>query len=98
MIDADDGSTECDTCGGQGTCDTWKAVSGHYDGGEVFRLECDACGGTGKVDRYGNPFSGNRIVNCSFPDCGCDGARLCQAETGASSIAHKLNIERGWKL
>lgn len=47
------------------------------------------------VDDYGNPLSGDRIINCCFPDCGCDGARLCMAENGASSCARFLNIERG---
>lgn len=48
-----------------------------------------------EVDDYGNPVSGDRIINCCFPDCGCDGARLCMAENGASSGACSLNIERG---
>ena len=86
---------ECRECEGQGGYDAWKAVDGHYEGGEVFRLQCDHCDGTGKVDDYGNPFSGNRIINCCFPDCGCDGARLCQAENGANRAARYMNIERG---
>ena len=48
-----------------------------------------------EVDDYGNPVSGDRIINCCFPDCGCDGARCCQAENGASSSACSMNIERG---
>ncbi len=47
------------------------------------------------ADKYGNPLSGDRIINCCFPDCGCDGARLCMAENGASGSACALNIERG---
>lgn len=47
------------------------------------------------VDDYGNPLSGDRIINCCFPDCGCDGARLCMAENGASTCALFVNIERG---
>jgi hypothetical protein len=47
------------------------------------------------VDQYGNPLTGDRLIYCSFPDCGCDGARLCMAERGASSAALSLNIERG---
>lgn len=86
------GEHTCSTCDGQGCYDEWKAVSGHYDGGEVFRVECNSCDGTGRVDQ-----DENRIIDCSFPDCGCDGARLCQAETGPSSIARMLNIERGTK-
>jgi hypothetical protein len=46
-------------------------------------------------DQYGNPTSGDEIVNCCFPDCGCDGARLCMAKNGASSAARSMNIERG---
>lgn len=48
-----------------------------------------------QVDAYGNPVSGDRIINCCFPDCGCDGARLCMAENGASTAACSLNYERG---
>ena len=47
------------------------------------------------TDKYGNPTDGSRIVNCCFPDCGCDGARLCMAETGASSASLMLNLDRG---
>jgi hypothetical protein len=64
------------------------------DGSDTYQ-ECEYCDGTGKVDDYGNPSSGDRIIYCTFPDCGCDGARLCQAEKGASERACMLNIERG---
>ena len=47
------------------------------------------------LDEYGNPLSGDRIINCCFPDCGCDGARLCIAENGPSAGAVLLNLERG---
>ena len=47
-----------------------------------------------ELDQYGNPLSGDRTINCCFPDCGCDGARLCMAEKGASSAACAINIER----
>jgi hypothetical protein len=46
-------------------------------------------------DEYGNPTDGSELINCCFPDCGCDGARLCMAKSGASSGARCLNIERG---
>lgn len=46
-------------------------------------------------DKYGNPTDGSRLINCCFPDCGCDGARLCMAENGASSGSMALNLERG---
>lgn len=35
-------------------------------------------------DKYGNPLDGDRLINCCFPDCGCDGSRLCMAENGPS--------------
>jgi len=89
---------ECRECEGQGGYEAWKAVAGHYEGGEYFRVECDHCDGTGKVDQYGNPFSGNRVINCCFPDCGCDGSRNCMAESGANSAACALNYERGTKF
>lgn len=51
---------------------------------------CAAC----TPDEYGNtervPF-----LNCSFPDCGCDGSRLCMAKNGPSGCANSLNFERG---
>ena len=49
-----------------------------------------------EVDQYGNPVSGDRLDFCCFPDCGCDGARLCMAKSGASSVAMTMNIERGY--
>ena len=48
-----------------------------------------------EVDQYGNPLDGSEIVNCCFPDCGCDGARLCMAKNGANNSACSINIERG---
>lgn len=57
---------------------------------------CENCMNTGlkypETDSYGN--TADRIINCCFPDCGCDGARLCMAENGASSGALELNLER----
>ena len=70
-----DTENDCRECEGEGGYDTCK-------GGQASWVECDHCDGTGKVDDYGNPFSGDRIIYCCFPDCGCDGARLCQAENG----------------
>ena len=48
-----------------------------------------------EVDEYGNPVNGDEVIYCCFPDCGCDGARLCMAREGASDAAMSLNIERG---
>ena len=45
-------------------------------------------------DDYGNPKNGDRIINCCFPNCGCDGARLCMSENGSSSCADSMNIEK----
>jgi hypothetical protein len=49
-------------------------------------------------DKYGNLLdedgSIDRLIFCCFPDCGCDGARLCDAENGASDRAIRHNIER----
>jgi hypothetical protein len=45
-------------------------------------------------DKYGNPLDGSRLINCCFPDCGCDGARLCMAEKGPNGCACQLNLER----
>jgi hypothetical protein len=70
------------------------AVSERTDGSDTYQ-QCEYCDGTGKVDDYGNPSSGDRVIYCTFPDCGCDGARLCQAEKGASERSCILNIERG---
>ena len=44
-------------------------------------------------DAYGNPKDGSRLINCCFPDCGCDGARLCMAENGSSRRAERQNVE-----
>lgn len=43
------------------------------------------------VDAYGN--TSEDFINCSFPDCGCDGARLCMAKNGASDDCLKGNVE-----
>lgn len=50
-----------------------------------------------EFDKYGNPTDGSRLINCCFPDCGCDGARLCMAENGASSDARQNNVEGMWE-
>lgn len=50
------------------------------------------------VDEYGNPVDGDRVIYCCFPDCGCDGARLCMAEKGAGYAALSLNFERGTRF
>lgn len=57
---------------------------------ELAGQKCPECGEV--VDDYGNTESDFRF--CSFPDCGCDGARLCMA--GSPSVgAMTLNREKG---
>lgn len=51
----------------------------------------EACIGCGEeIDQYGNTESDFNA--CSFPDCGCDGARLCMAGE-ASERATQYNGE-----
>ena len=50
--------------------------------------KCPGCGD--EIDQYGN--TENDFNSCSFPDCGCDGARLCMAGS-ASERATKYNGE-----
>lgn len=75
--------TYCSQCGGE------------FGPGDSGFSHCSDHAGEEPSDKYGNPLSGDRIINCCFPDCGCDGARLCMAEKVASSSACAMNIERG---
>jgi hypothetical protein len=52
---------------------------------------CKHCGL--EVDKYGNTEGDFR--NCCYPDCGCDGARLCMAPSGANSTSYFMNFESG---
>ena len=54
---------------------------------------CPDCGLD--VDGYGN--AENAFDYCSFPDCGCDGRRLCMAGE-ANWAATVFNIEKGTNL
>ena len=54
--------------------------------------KCPDCGL--EVDDYGNTEA--QLDNCCFPDCGCDGERLCMAPSGASSRARDQNVEGMW--
>ena len=47
---------------------------------------------TGEWDAYGNT-EADPFHFCTFPDCGCDGARLCQARNGANDNASRCNVE-----
>ena len=53
---------------------------------------CPDCGD--EVDEYGN--TENQFDYCSFPNCGCDGSRLCCAKEGASDRAIRDNVEGMW--
>jgi hypothetical protein len=52
-----------------------------------------------REDSYGNPLTEDgelvegKLLFCCFPDCGCDGSRLCMAEHGASENSCKANVE-----
>lgn len=48
-----------------------------------------------EYDDYGNEIGGE-LIYCVFPDCGCDGARLCMAKKGASERASGGNVEGMW--
>lgn len=50
---------------------------------------CESC--NLKVDGYGN--TEEDFINCCFPDCGCNGHRLCMAESGPSEAALGGNVE-----
>ncbi len=47
------------------------------------------------VNEYGN--TEDSFEFCAFPDCGCDGERLCMAKRGASESAVKGNVEGMWE-
>jgi len=59
-------------------------------GKEIDSDFCAECG----VDHNGN--TEDEIINCCFPDCGCDGVRLCMAKNGASDRANRQNVEGMW--
>ena len=44
-----------------------------------------------EVDDYCN--TEEDFQNCCFPNCGCDGSRLCMAPSGANDNSAKLNVE-----
>ncbi len=53
---------------------------------------CPDCGLP--IDQYGN--TEDQFDYCSFPNCGCDGSRLCMSKNGASDHACKGNVEGMW--
>lgn len=55
----------------------------------------EVCGGCGEqIDEFGNTESSFKY--CCFPNCGCDGARLCMAGE-ASDFANRANGEGMWR-
>lgn len=91
---------ECGACFGRRA---WRTGDGEC-------VTCPTCDGSGIVpvvsapteteteelqeDDYGNTEAD--FFFCSFPDCGCDGARLCMAPSGASDAALGGNVEGMW--
>ena len=67
-------------------------MSGCVDHLEFTNAICPDCGL--KVDGYGNT-EDRPWDYCTFPDCGCDGARLCQAGE-ANEYAGSYNVEGMW--
>ena len=57
---------------------------------EFIGLKCMDC--NYKVDKYGN--TEVQFEYCSFPDCGCQGSRNCDAPSGASYNSLLLNREK----
>ncbi len=55
---------------------------------------CPDCGL--EVDQHGN--TEGQFDYCCFPNCGCDGARLCMCPNGASETALSGNVEGMWSL
>jgi len=50
---------------------------------------CNHCGL--QADEYEN--TSEDFLNCSYPNCGCDGARLCMAPSGPNALAGRYNVE-----
>jgi hypothetical protein len=53
---------------------------------------CESC--KLEIDQYGNTEGAFKF--CCFPDCGCDGARVCMSPSGASERAMGGNVEGMW--
>lgn len=68
------------------------AKTGCVDHLDFTGERCPDCGLD--VDSYGN--TEDQFDFCSFPDCGCDGARLCMAASGGSERACDENVEGMW--
>lgn len=66
------------------TDSTFCRYASQHEPGEI----CEHC--NLEVDKYGN--TEGDFLYCSFPNCGCDGARLCMAGE-ASADAKVCNVE-----
>jgi hypothetical protein len=62
---------------------------GHEDFPKTVCGECKL-----EIDDYGNTEASFKF--CCFPDCGCDGARVCHAPSGASDRSLRGNVEAMW--
>jgi hypothetical protein len=51
--------------------------------------KCKECGL--EIDEYGNTDA--EFIYCSFPNCGCDGSRLCMAKNGPNEYSAECNVE-----
>ena len=60
-------------------------IAFYHEPGEI----CSEC--KLEVDDYEN--TEEDFLNCCFPDCGCDGERLCMAPGGANEDARRCNVE-----
>jgi hypothetical protein len=72
----------------------WGQESAPSEEAAIQGLHDMLCTRDDLLDAYGNFEGANVLVNCCFPDCGCDGARLCSARSGANAGACALNIEQ----
>lgn len=58
---------------------------------DFINSKCPCC--NLEVDQYGN--TENECEYCCYPDCGCDGHRLCVAKNEPNFASCSLNIEAG---
>jgi hypothetical protein len=74
------------------TTNTQRTPDECYDHLDYAEGICPGC--KEPVDAYGN--TAYDFKYCSFPDCGCDGARLCMAKEGPSDRSNAGNVEGMW--
>lgn len=91
----DCGDPDCGECQQAFGPDRSKAIAATYARERAYAAIpqpapthlCPKCMRTMVADRDEN-------VNCCYPDCGCDGARLCMAESGPNVGSMSMNFER----